>query len=147
MSVVMPARDIMAKLTDKFGGSLEEAGPDTVLVKPEALLGVLDYLKNTDGLNFDYFNFITAADYYQYFEVVYHLTSLKHNLSVFIKTRLYDRDHPAVPSVVSLWQGADFQEREIFDLFGIDFTGHPNLKRIVLWEGFPGHPLRKDWNR
>jgi NADH-quinone oxidoreductase subunit C len=146
MSVVISAKDIVVKLSEKFAGSLEEAGRDSVLVKPEALLEVLAYLKNTDGLEFDYFSFITAADYYQYFEVVYYLTSLKRNRSALIKTRLYDRDHPAVPSVVSLWQGADFQEREIFDLFGIDFTGHPNLKRIVLWEGFPGHPLRKDFN-
>jgi NADH-quinone oxidoreductase subunit C len=146
MSVIMPAKDILAKLADRFGGSLEEAGRDSLLVKADALLDVMAYLKNTDGLDFDYFNFVTTADYYQYFEVVYCLTSTRLNDSAFIKTRLYDRDHPAVPSVVSLWQGADFQEREIFDLFGIDFTGHPNLKRIVLWEGFPGHPLRKDFN-
>jgi NADH-quinone oxidoreductase subunit C len=104
------------------------------------------YLKNTPDFDFDYFNFVTAVDYYSYFELVYHLTSTKHNHSVFIKTRCYDRASPSVPSVVSLWQGADFQEREVFDLFGIKFTGHPNLKRIFLWEGFDGHPLRKDWN-
>ncbi len=146
MIVALPAKDIIARLADKFPGSLEEAGRDSVLVKTGSLLAVMDYLKNTDGLDFDFFNFVTAVDYYQYFEVVYHLTSLKHNHSVFIKTRVYDRDNPTVPSVTGLWQGADFQEREIYDLMGIKFAGHPNMKRIVLWEGFAGHPLRKDWN-
>jgi NADH-quinone oxidoreductase subunit C len=146
MIVVTPARDIMAKLADRFPGALEEAGRDSILVKADSLLAVMEYLKNTTGLDFDYFNFVTAADYYQYFEIVYHLTSLKHNRSTFIKVRVYDRETPEVPSVVGLWQGADFQEREVFDLMGINFIGHPNMKRIVLWEGFPGHPLRKDFN-
>ena len=96
-------------------------------------------------MKFDYLNYVTAVDYYSYFEVVYQLTSLEHNHSVIIKTRCYGRDNPVVPSVVGLWQGADFQEREIYDLMGIKFEGHPNLKRIFLWEGFPGHPLRKDF--
>jgi NADH-quinone oxidoreductase subunit C len=147
MIVALPAKDIIARLADKFPGSLEEAGRDSVLVKPGSLPAVMEYLKNTAGLDFDYFNFVTAVDYYQYFEVVYHLTSLKHNHSVFIKTRVYDRADPTVPSVTGLWQGADFQEREIYDLMGIRFAGHPNMKRIALWEGFAGHPLRKDWNR
>ncbi|GAH82618.1 unnamed protein product [marine sediment metagenome] len=62
-----------------------------------------------------------------------------------LKVRCYDRENPTLPSVVGIWRGADFQEREIFDLFGIGFEGHPNLRRIVLWEGFEGHPLRKDF--
>jgi NADH-quinone oxidoreductase subunit C len=62
-----------------------------------------------------------------------------------LKARCYDRENPVLPSVVGLWRTADFQEREIYDLLGISFTGHPNLKRIALWEGFEGHPLRKDF--
>ena len=146
MIVAMPAKDIISKLAVQFPGSLEEAGSDSVRVKADALLAVMDYLKNTAGLDFDYFSFVTAVDFYQYFEVVYHLTSLKNNHSLFIKTRVYDRANPTVPSVTRLWQGADFQEREVYDLMGIKFAGHPNMKRIVLWEGFPGYPLRKDWN-
>jgi len=147
MTTVLPAKDLVARLSGQFPGKLEEAGRDSVLVRVDALLEVASYLKNTAGLDFDYFNMVTAADYYQYFEVVYHLTSTKHNHAIFLKVRCYDRANPAVPSVVPLWQGADFQEREVFDLFGIRFEGHPNLKRIVLWEGFDGYPLRKDWNR
>ncbi len=147
MTVALLAKDVIAKLAEKFPGSLSEAGKDSVLVNAASLLEVAAYLKNTPGFDFDYLNFVTAVDYYSYFEVVYHLTSLKHNHSIFLKVRCYDRASPSVPSVVSLWQGADFQEREIFDLFGIKFEGHPNLKRIFLWEGFPGYPLRKDFNR
>jgi NADH-quinone oxidoreductase subunit C len=147
MTVALSAKDIVARLADKFPGSLEEAGKDSVLVKPEALLDVLSYLRNTGEFDLDYFNFITAVDYYTYFEVVYYLTSLEHNHSLVVKTRCYDRENPTVPSVTGLWQGADLQEREIFDLMGIKFEGHPNLKRIFLWDGFPGHPLRKDFNQ
>jgi NADH-quinone oxidoreductase subunit C len=147
MTVALAAKDLLGKLAEKFPGCLEEAGRDTLLVKTASLIEVAAYLKNTEDFDFDYLNFITAVDYYGYFEVVYHLTSLKHNHSVCLKTRCYDRAHPAVPSVVSLWQGADMQEREVFDLFGIRFEGHPSLKRIFLWEGFDGYPLRKDFNR
>ena len=66
-----------------------------------------------------------------------------HNHSLVLKVRIDERENPSLPSVANLWQGADFQEREIYDLFGIRFEGHPNLKRIFLWEGFPGHPLLK----
>jgi NADH-quinone oxidoreductase subunit C len=147
MTVALSAKDIASQLSGKFPGVIEEAGKDSVLVKSDSLLAVLEYLKITDGLKFDYLNYITAVDYYSYFEVVYQITSLEHNRSVIIKTRCYGRDNPTVPSVIRLWQGADFQEREIYDLMGITFAGHPNLKRIFLWDGFPGYPLRKDFNQ
>jgi NADH-quinone oxidoreductase subunit C len=147
MTVALAAKDLLGKLDEKFPDCLEEAGRDSLLVKSASLQEVGAYLKDTEGFDFDYLNFITATDYYSYFEVVYHLTSLKHNHSIFLKTRCYDRANPSVPSVFSLWQGADLQEREVFDLFGIQFEGHPNLKRIFLWEGFDGYPLRKDFNR
>ena len=147
MTVALTAREIIGQLNAKFPGAIEEAGADSVLVKSGSLLAVAEHLKADEGLKFEYLNYITAVDYYSYFEVVYMLTSLKHNRSVVIKTRCYDRNNPVVPSVMGLWQGADFQEREIYDLMGITFEGHPNLKRIFLWDGFPGYPLRKDWNQ
>ena len=70
---------------------------------------------------------------------------MKHNHSLVVKTRCQGRDNLSLPSVVSLWRAADYQEREIYDLMGITFEGHPNMKRIVLWQGFQGHPLRKDY--
>ena len=147
MTVALSAKEIADQLKAKFPGVIEEAGKDSVLVKTDSLLPVAEYLKTAGGLKFDYLNYITAVDYYSYFEVVYQLTSLEFNRSVIIKTRCYSRDNPAVPSLTGLWQGADFQEREIYDLMGITFEGHPNLKRIFLWDGFPGYPLRKDFSQ
>ena len=147
MTVVLSSKEIASQLSGKFPGAIEEAGKDSVLVKGDSLVEVAAYLKDNEGLKFEYLNYITAVDYYSYFEVVYQLTSLEHNRSVILKTRCYGRDNPSVPSVTGLWQGADFQEREIYDLMGIKFEEHPNLKRIFLWDGFPGYPLRKDYNQ
>ena len=84
-------------------------------------------------------------DYIEYFELVYHLDSMIYNTSIVIKTKIYGRNNLSVKSLTSLWKGAELQEREIWDLMGIYFDGHPNMKRILLWEGFKGHPLRKDF--
>jgi NADH-quinone oxidoreductase subunit C len=145
MTVALSGNEIATRLEEQFPGSIVESGANSLLVKSESLLEIATFLKTAPGLDFDYLTAITAVDYYDYFEVIYQLTSLQHNHSLVVKTRCYERENPALPSVVSLWRGADFQEREIYDLFGISFDGHPNLKRIVLWEGFQGHPLRKDY--
>jgi NADH-quinone oxidoreductase subunit C len=147
MTVALSAKETVTRLNSRFPGATEEAGPDSILVKSESLLAVVEYLKTADGLKFDYYNYVTAVDYYGYFEVVYMLTSSEFNRSVTLKVRLYTRDNPTVPSLTGLYRGADFQEREVYDLMGINFEGHPNLKRLFLWEGFDGHPLRKDFNR
>lgn len=147
MTTALTAKEIVSQLSAKFPGAIEEAGANAALVKSDSLLAVAEYLKTADGLKFDYLNFVTAVDYYDYFEVVYMLTSLEYNRSVTLKVRCYSRNNPAVPSLTDLYQGADWQERETYDLMGISFKGHPNLKRILLWEGFDGYPLRKDWNR
>ena len=145
MTLALAGNEIAGQIEEKFPGSIVESGPNSFLVKSELLLEIASYLKTTPGLDFEYLASITAIDYYDYFEVIYQLTSLQHNHSLVMKTRCYGRDKPTLPSVVSLWRGADLQEREIYDLMGISFDGHPNLKRIVLWEGFEGHPLRKDF--
>jgi len=146
MTVALSAKEIVTQLSVKFPGAIEEAGNNAALVKSDALPGVAEYLKTGEGLKFDYFNYVTAVDYFSYFEIIYHMTSYEFNRSIVIKARC-TRENPTVPSVVKVWQGADFQEREIYDMFGIKFEGHPNLKRILLWDGFDGYPLRKDWNR
>ena len=145
MTLALSGSEIASQIEEQFPRSVVESTADSLLVKAESLLEVAGYLKTTPGLDFDYLTAITAVDYFDFFEVIYQLTSLEHNHSMVIKARCYSRDNPVLPSVVGLWRGADFQEREIYDLFGISFKGHPNLKRIVLWEGFEGHPLRKDF--
>ena len=145
MTVSLSGWEIAKQITKQFPDAVSGISDYVVLVKSEFLFGVAEYLKNSPEFDCDYLTNITAVDYYDYFEVIYQLTSLGHNHSLVLKTRCYGRDNPALPSVVSLWRGADFQEREIYDLMGISFDGHPNLKRIVLWQGFEGHPLRKDY--
>ncbi len=145
MTIVLNGEEIVKKITEKFPDSVVAADRAVVVIKSESLYQVAEFLKNAPGLDFDYLTNLVAVDYMDYFEVVYHLISLKHNHSLVLKTRCYERDKPAVPSVVGIWRSADFQEREAYDLMGIVFEGHPNLKRLLLWEGFVGHPLRRDY--
>jgi NADH-quinone oxidoreductase subunit C len=136
---------IAKEMTEMFPGAVVAADKAAVVVKTESLYQVAEFLKSTPAFDFNYLSNLTAVDYVDYFEVVYHLVSLKHNHSLVVKTRCHDRDKPVVPSVVNLWRSADFQEREAYDLMGISFDGHPNLKRLLLWEGFSGYPLRRDY--
>lgn len=145
MTIALNGEEVAKKITEVVPGSVAAADKMAVVVGSKSLYQVAEFLKNTSGLDFDYLNDLTAVDYLDYFEVVYHLTSLKHNHSLVLKTRCYEREKPIVSSVVSLWRAADFQEREVYDLMGITFEGHPNLKRLLLWEGFAGHPLRRDY--
>ena len=145
MTAALSGKEIATRLEEQFPGSITESSQNDLTIKSEAWLEAATFLKTAPGLDFDYLSSITAIDYYDYLEVVYQLTSIKRNQSLVVKTRCYDRDNPALPSVVSLWRGADLQEREIYDLMGITFDGHPNLKHLFLWEGFTGHPLRKDY--
>ncbi len=99
-----------------------------------------------DEFGYDYLSSVTGVDYLPegHMEVVYHAYKTTGGPALVFKVQV-PRDNPVVPSLVSVYPGADFQEREAWDLLGIRFEGHPNLKRILLWEGFHGHPLRKDW--
>jgi len=145
LTVALSGTETATKLAKKLPGSIVESGENSVVVKSESLLEIASFLKTEPELNFDYLSVVTAVDCHRYFEVIYYLTSTAHNHSLVLKVQVSDRDNPIVPSVVGLWRGADLQEREIYDLMGISFEGHPNMKRILLWEGFPGHPLRKDF--
>jgi NADH/F420H2 dehydrogenase subunit C len=126
-------------------GSIDHAEESALWIKASKILEVCEVMKENSELDFSFLTAITAVDYVEYFELIYHLTSMRKNKSTVIKSKCPGRSGPKIPSVVSVWQAADLQEREIWDLMGIEFEGHPNLKRILLWEGFDGHPLRKDY--
>ncbi|MFC2071998.1 NADH-quinone oxidoreductase subunit C [Chloroflexota bacterium] len=145
MTVALSGKEIAAKLEQQFSASIIESNEDSLSVKSESLFELISFLKTTPEFEFNFLSCITAVDYFDYFELVYHLTSMEHNHSLVVKTRCYGRENLVVPSIVSLYQGANFQEREIYDLMGIRFEGHPNMKRMFLWESFQGHPLRKDY--
>ena len=145
MTVALSGKEVAGKLEQQFPDSILESKEDSLLVKSESLFDIISFLKTTPEFEFNYLNCITAVDYFDYFEVVYILTSMEHNHSLVVKTRCYGRENLVVPSIASLYEGANPQEREIYDLMGISFKGHPNMKRIFLWDGFQGHPLRKDF--
>ena len=103
-------------------------------------------LKDEERLSFDYLSNLTAVDYPpERIEVVYHLYSMaKKHGPVALKVKV-PRAKPIVASVTPIWRGAEFQEREAYDLYGVIFEGHPDLRRILMWDGFEGHPMRKDY--
>ena len=144
MTTALNSEQVAEKINKAFPGTVT-ADKAAIIVTSKSLYQVAEFLKSTPELDFDYLANLTAVDYSDYFEVVYHLVSLKHNHNLVLKTRCSDRAKPVVPSVFKLWRSADFQEREVYDLMGIVFDGHPNLKRLLLWEGFVGHPLRRDY--
>lgn len=120
------------------------AGYGGYMVQPENLVQVVQALK--DELGYDYLSSVTGVDYLpeNKMEVVYHFYRTTGGGALVLKTQV-DRENPVVPSLTPLFPGAEFQEREAWDLLGIRFENHPDLRRILTWEGFYGHPLRKDW--
>ena len=137
-----------AQLAERIGTAVPDAIEETeegwVRILPDLLLEVAGFLRDDPETDARYLIAVSGLDRYDYFEVVYHLASLSHNHELVLKVRA-DHEAPEVPSIAAIWLGAQLQEREIYDLFGISFSNHPNLKRLFLWDGFPGHPLRKDF--
>ncbi|HLW46743.1 MAG TPA: NADH-quinone oxidoreductase subunit C [bacterium] len=116
----------------------------TFRVPRERLLDLCRWLRDNPEFDMSYLSFVSAIDWPDRFEVVYHLTSVNRRHGVMLKVPV-PKDRPAVPSVVELWSGADWHEREAYDLFGILFEGHPDLRRIMMSSDWKGHPLRKDY--
>lgn len=140
------SREVYERLVEEFPEtSLEylEGKDPAISVKADDLFEVASHLKEKQG--YDYLSAVTGVDYPDRFEVIYHLYSMKEGPGPLILKVSASKEELEVPSLVSLWPGANFQEREVYDLMGIRFAGHPDLKRILLWEGYEGHPLRKDF--
>jgi NADH/F420H2 dehydrogenase subunit C len=135
----------LAVLKDKFADAVTPGDFEGVVIANDKLIEAATFIR--DELGYDYLSSVTGVDYLasNEMEVVYHAFSTRHTGAPLVFKARAPRDKPVVPSLVSVWPGADFQEREAYDLLGIQFDGHPNLKRILMWEGFQGHPLRKDW--
>lgn len=122
-------------------------GDDCAFVKKDRIVDVCRFLKSDPGMLFDMAPYITAVDYLGQeprFEVVYNLLSLKTNRRVRLRVKVPEQD-AVVPSVTGLWRGADWFERYCFDMYGIRFTGHPDMRRLLMYDEFVGHPLRKDY--
>ncbi len=147
-AAVNPVVDAVAALKEKFADALsDDPRPNYtgVIVPANRLLEVAKTLR--EELGFNYLSSVTGVDLLEdnKMEVVYHTYSIEKGGGAVVLKVQVDRDDPVVPSLTPYWPGADFQEREAWDLLGIQFDGHPYLKRILMWDGFAGHPLRKDW--
>ncbi|MBI5328803.1 MAG: NADH-quinone oxidoreductase subunit C [Deltaproteobacteria bacterium] len=145
-----PDSILIKNIKEKFGQSILDTSifrdEATHLIRKESLLEVCKFLKDNSELQFNFLSDIAGIDYFPQnprFEVVYHLYSIsqKHRVRLKIKTE----DGETVPSVTPVWSGADWAEREAYDMFGIIFEGHPNLKRIYMPDEWEGFPLRKDY--
>ncbi|MFQ6019418.1 MAG: NADH-quinone oxidoreductase subunit C [Dehalococcoidia bacterium] len=145
MTKALSGFDLAKAIDAAFPGAVLEAVPEWTEVKPDQIVELCSSLRDDPDIDFKYLVSLTGVDCLDHFEVVYHLQSLRLNQLGVIKVRIKDRDNPEVASVAPVWPGAVLQEREAYDLLGIRFQGHPDLRRIFLWDGFPGHPLRKDW--
>ncbi len=139
-------------LSGKFGAMILEShalhGDETVVIRREGLLEIVRSLKEDPKMDFDFLADLTAVDYLgkkePRFEAVYHLLSLQSHRRIRVKVPVPE-DQPEVDSLTPLWKGANWLEREVWDMFGIRFRGHPDLRRILLYEEFRGYPLRKDY--
>jgi len=164
----MTSAEIIQALEQKFGEKIRAKKPEAmdpfVVVAPSDLLDVCRFLRDDSRLRFDLLHCVSGVDYLEpdpkkaakagfepHVEVVYHLQSFTHRHRFVLKVILprWKDDKagvlPEVPSVTSLWRSADWHEREVYDLSGVWFTGHPDLKRILLADDWVGHPLRKDY--
>lgn len=148
----MPS-DLLISLQQKFPQDIIETheyrGDEVLVVRREGVLEMVRLLKEDPQFDFNFLMDLTAVDYLKMkkiprFSVIYHLYSLKNNRRLRLKVPVEEKD-PVVDSLTPLYPAADWFEREVWDMFGIRFKGHPNLKRILMYESFVGHPLRKDY--
>lgn len=143
------ANALQATFGNAIGRVVDARGETIVYVSPARVRDVMVWLKNTAGQDYNYLVDVTAVEYRDRerpLEVVWNLRSLSTKEDLRIKVELDPRGELAVPSVVDLWAGANWLEREVYDMFGVTFTGHPDLRRILMWETYAeGYPLRKDF--
>jgi len=162
-------RDALPQAAITLRSNPGPAAQHSLLVEPADLTDVCRLLRDTPDLAFDFLSNVTGVDWPDpakadavavpadgeattrtaggFLEVIYHLYSTSRRVGpLVLRTRTADRgDHAKIPSLVAIYRSAEFQEREIFDLFGVEFTGHPDLRRILMWDEFVDHPMRKDY--
>ncbi len=139
LSALLP--DVLNDFDIEISATVDEV---VVTVKPEDVPAVCRTVREDPRLDLNYLRCLSVVDYVEQLEVVYHLLSLEKRHKLVVKTRV-SPDQPYIPSITSVWRGADWFEREGHDLFGVVFQGHPNLVPLVLYEGFEGYPGRKSF--
>ena len=144
---MLKASELQPKIESATGAKLKLVR-DTLLVEnPQDLVKVAEFLKTNEETKLDYLSSVTGADYINFLESVYHFYSMeiKEN-SLVLRVRV-PREDPKLPSLVPIFRGAEFQEREAYDMYGLIYENHPDLRRLFMWEGFEGFPMRKDYEQ
>ena len=144
---MLPALDeLKAVLEQQLPGVALTVEAGALFVEPKDLTAVGRCLSESERFRLDYLANVTAVDYPpERMDVVYHLYSMTHRHGPLTLKAQLPRANPVVASVTPIWRAAEFQEREVYDLYGVVFEGHPDLRRILMWDGFEGHPMRKDY--
>ncbi len=144
----MDIADVKSKLEQAFPGIALRPVRDTLLMEnAKDIVKIAQFLKDSPDYQLDYLSSLTGADYLEYLEVVYHLYSMEKKTGPLVLRVRVKHDHAQVPSLVSVYRGAEYQERETYDMYGVVFENHPDPRRIFMWEGFEGFPLRKDYQQ
>lgn len=140
-------RRLIEAFPDAVLSTHAQHGDATALIRADRVVEVMRFLRDTPGLEFEMLSDLTCVDYLGdelRFEIVYHLYSLARNHRVRVKARVAEAS-PEIDTIQDVWIAANWMEREVWDLYGVRFRGHPDLRRILLYEEFEGHPLRKDY--
>lgn len=148
----MTNEDLKIKITELLATATFEEGSDpiaigflTIAVDAKDLLSFAQQIRDNDTLNFNYLTCLTCVDWKTHLTMVYHLTSTKYRHTIVIKVKL-DAKHPEIETVSNIWRTAEFHEREVYEMFGVNFLNHPDLRLLILPDGWEGkNPLRKDF--
>jgi NADH-quinone oxidoreductase subunit C len=138
--------DLKLKLTEILPTIIFEEGGEwlNVFIQPEELVSFVEQLRYTSMLDFDYLFCLTCIDWKTHFTMVYHFSSTMHRHNMVVKAKL-DRTNPEIETVSDIWRTAEMLEREVYDLFGVKFLHHPDLRRLIMPDDWEGWPLRKDF--
>jgi NADH-quinone oxidoreductase subunit C len=144
VTLTLPGAQVAERIRASLPGGVREANVDYVVLEPGSAFEAMSVIRDDAQLDCKFLVQMCSVDMITRIDVVYHFASLAQNHIFEVKVPA-DHEQPTVPSISPLWIGAILQEREIYDLMGVKFPGHPELTRIFLWDAFPGHPLRKDF--
>ena len=144
VTVTLSGAQVADRIRTALPDAVRDATPGWVVLEPATMLAAMEFIRDDAELDGKFLIQLCSVDQVTRMDMVYHFASLAQNHMFEVKVPA-DHEHPEVASISPLWMGAWLQEREVYDLMGVNFTGHPSLTRLFLWEAFPGHPLRKDF--
>jgi NADH-quinone oxidoreductase subunit C len=144
VTVTLTGEQVAERIRLRLPDGVRSTTPDFAVLEPSTAFEAMQVIRDDESLDGKFLVQMCSVDMITRMDVVYHFASLAQNHLFEVKIPA-DHEHPEVPSITPLWVGAVFQEREIYDLMGVRFPGHPSLTRLFLWDSFPGHPLRKDF--